>query len=192
MGKKIIAYAALCAAALALPLAHVSAQEAGGAAYDAPQCAISLNILGIGQDAGIPQAGNFDDPAYQHVGQRHLASSLGLVDHESGKKWLFDATPDMREQSYLLNCIAPETNRVKAKRNLGLDGVFLTHGHIGHYTGLMFVGREASSADRLPVYATNAWVIFCGTMAHGRNWSRLIILISKPLPMACRWIWAMA
>ena len=33
------------------------------------------------------------------------------------------------------------------------DGIFLTHAHIGHYTGLMFLGKEAMDAQNIPVYA---------------------------------------
>lgn len=40
-----------------------------------------------------------------------------------------------------------------AKKQPGLDGIFLTHAHIGHYTGLIHLGREVIGADRTPVYA---------------------------------------
>lgn len=33
-----------------------------------------------------------------------------------------------------------------------VDGIFLTHAHIGHYTGLMYLGKEAMDAQQLPVY----------------------------------------
>jgi len=33
------------------------------------------------------------------------------------------------------------------------DGIFLTHAHMGHYTGLMQLGREVMGADRVPVWA---------------------------------------
>ena len=33
------------------------------------------------------------------------------------------------------------------------DGIFLTHAHIGHYTGLMYLGKEATNAKKVPVYA---------------------------------------
>ncbi len=34
------------------------------------------------------------------------------------------------------------------------DAIFLTHGHIGHYTGLMYLGRESMDAKHVPVYGT--------------------------------------
>ena len=49
---------------------------------------------------------------------------------------MIDATPDFAEQLHLL------TNN--NKRNL--KGIFLTHAHIGHYTGLMHLGREVMGA----------------------------------------------
>ena len=35
-----------------------------------------------------------------------------------------------------------------------MDGILLTHAHIGHYAGLMYLGREALGARGVPVYAT--------------------------------------
>ena len=34
-----------------------------------------------------------------------------------------------------------------------VDGIFLTHAHIGHYAGLMFLGKEALNASKIPVFA---------------------------------------
>ncbi len=36
--------------------------------------------------------------------------------------------------------------------NPGLAGILLTHGHMGHYTGLMNLGHEAMGAKDVPVY----------------------------------------
>jgi pyrroloquinoline quinone biosynthesis protein B len=35
----------------------------------------------------------------------------------------------------------------------GLGGIFLTHAHVGHYAGLMHLGREALGARGVPVHA---------------------------------------
>ena len=32
------------------------------------------------------------------------------------------------------------------------NGIFLTHAHIGHYTGLMYLGKEAHNSRKIPVY----------------------------------------
>jgi len=56
---------------------------------------------------------------------------------------------------------------------LGLDGVFTTHAHIGHYAGLMFFGREAAGARELPVYAMPRM----GKFLWGNGlWSQLVAL----------------
>ena len=61
----------------------------------------------------------------------------------TNQKWIFDATPDLTEQLH-------EADKLQ-KGNL--SGIFLTHAHIGHYTGLMYLGREALNAKEIPVYA---------------------------------------
>ena len=57
------------------------------------------------------------------------APPLGLVDPVTETKYLFEATPNLPEQLYKLETIASDTN-------YSLEGVFLTHAHMGHYTGL--------------------------------------------------------
>lgn len=106
-----------------------------------------LVVLGIAQDAGVPQAGNHSHPGWTDPSLAHMATSLGLVDPASGKKWLFEATPDFRRQWYLLEQMEPSSGAFLP------DGIFLTHAHIGHYTGLMFMGHESMGADQAMVYA---------------------------------------
>jgi len=60
---------------------------------------------------------------------------------------MLDCTPDFPAQLHALDQAAP------VAASPGLDGVLLTHGHIGHYAGLMHLGREAMSATGVPVYA---------------------------------------
>ena len=33
------------------------------------------------------------------------------------------------------------------------DGIFVTHAHIGHYSGLMYLGKEAMNTKGITVYA---------------------------------------
>ncbi len=108
-----------------------------------------IQVLGIAQDAGYPQTNCYQPHclrAWEDSGVRRLASSIAVVDETSRTKYLFDATPDMREQLYELHRIAPDGE-------FALDGVFLTHAHMGHYTGLMHFGREAAGTSGIPVYA---------------------------------------
>ncbi|MFQ5740167.1 MAG: MBL fold metallo-hydrolase [Acidobacteriota bacterium] len=106
-----------------------------------------LIVLGIAQDGGYPQAGTKDSPAWDNAAERRLVTSVALVDPVTTERWLFEATPDFKEQLHLLDQAAP------VPEVPGLNGIFLTHAHIGHYVGLAQVGHEAMGGHRIPVYA---------------------------------------
>ena len=108
-----------------------------------------IQVLGIAQDAGYPQTSCYQPHcmrAWKDRDLRRTASSIAVIDSASKTKYLFDATPDIREQLYELHRAAPDGV-------FRLDGVFLTHAHIGHYTGLMHFGRESTGSRTVPVYA---------------------------------------
>lgn len=110
---------------------------------------VYIQVLGVAQDAGYPQTGCYQPHcmrAWENKDLRRTASSIAVVDDSANSKYLFDATPDMREQLYALQKIAPDADFV-------LNGVFLTHAHIGHYVGIMHFGHEAMGAHDIPVYA---------------------------------------
>ncbi len=110
---------------------------------------VYLQVLGIAQDAGYPQANCYQAHclrAWENKEIRRMASSIAIIDKKSATKYLFDATPDMREQLYELHLAAPD-------EEFTLNGVFLTHAHMGHYTGLMHFGHEAGGTKDVPVYA---------------------------------------
>lgn len=111
-------------------------------------CRTEFIVLGTGQDGGAPQISHPNDPAWKDKSLRLWAASGALVDHENGERFLFEATPDMREQLNLLDNLAPGKTGP-----LGLSGIFLTHAHIGHYTGLIFAGHESAGAKNLRVFA---------------------------------------
>ncbi len=111
--------------------------------------AVYIQVLGVAQDAGYPQANCYKPHclrAWKNPELRRRATSIALINDQERTKYLFDATPDMREQLYELHQSAPDG----AYR---LDGVFLTHAHIGHYAGLMHFGHEAAGTKDVPVYA---------------------------------------
>ena len=108
-----------------------------------------ITVLGIAQDAGYPHINCENDCCqsyYNGEETKKLVSSLGLIDLENKNKYIFDATPDFTDQTQEL-----KTNHLD-NGNI-IDGVFLTHAHIGHYTGLMYLGFEALGANKVPVYA---------------------------------------
>jgi pyrroloquinoline quinone biosynthesis protein B len=142
---------ALCCACLAFGRCEAWAQEGP-----------HVIVLGIAQDGGVPQAGT--KPESANVTRRHVAS-LAIVDPRQSKRWLIDCTPDFPEQLLALDRIAQVTGRP------GLAGVFLTHAHMGHYTGLMFLGHEVMGARGVPVFATAA---LCEFLATNGPWSQLV------------------
>lgn len=123
--------------------------------YAKPQAAGGVKepfvvVLGVAQDAGYPQIGCKKDcckDVWGDKSKRKYVSCLAIVDPVSSQRWIIDATPDFKYQLRLLDEIAPCEN------SPGLDGIFLTHGHIGHYTGLMQLGHEAMGAKDVPVFA---------------------------------------
>lgn len=122
-------------------------------------------VLGIAQDGGVPQAGSFLDPRWDDPDRQRDAVSLGIVDPRAGTRFMVDATPDFRRQSLELYRIAG--GPVKPV----VDGILLTHAHIGHYTGLMFLGHESIGANEIPVWAMPRMAAFL--RANG-PWSQLV------------------
>jgi len=106
-----------------------------------------LVVLGVAQDGGAPQAGTKEHPGWTDPAFRRFATSLALIDPVSDQRWIFDATPDFREQLHQLDVIAPHEGKP------GLAGIFLTHAHMGHYPGLMHLGHESMGASGVPVFA---------------------------------------
>jgi pyrroloquinoline quinone biosynthesis protein B len=118
---------------------------------------VHLVMLGVMQDAGLPHAGcrcprcraAFADPSLAR-----WAASAALVDARSTPPgvWLIDATPDIK---YQLDRLAPQLgcHPTRAERLRQPDGIFLTHGHMGHTAGLVHFGPEGMAASALPLYA---------------------------------------
>ena len=134
-----------------------------GAAADSPY----VVVLGIAQDGGLPHAlcekdccrEAFEDPA-----KRRRVAALGIVDPAVGKCWLVDATPDLPVQLHALQ---------EGEAPPELAGVLLTHAHIGHYTGLMFLGREVAGASDVGVYAMPRMQ---KVLSNGAPWDQLLRL----------------
>ncbi len=124
-----------------------------------------LVILGNVQDAGSPQLGcekvccrNLD----AHEAANRQVVSLGLVDPSSEQSWLFEATPDLTSQ---VGFLSEYSNQALP------NGIFLTHAHIGHYAGLMYLGKEALGANEMPVYTMPRMQKF---LTDNGPWSQLV------------------
>lgn len=130
----------------------------------------SLVVLGTVQDAGSPHIACTKaccKDLFQNPDQSRKATSLGIIDHQSKKTWLFEATPDIATQMKALKFLSG----FKAAETP--DGIFLTHAHIGHYAGLMYLGREAMNAAKVPVYAMPRMKSFLETNG---PWNQLVKL----------------
>jgi len=128
-------------------------------------------VLGVVQDGGVPHIGCRQPlcvRARRDPSRRQRVACLGLIDDHAGQRFLIDATPDMASQ---LESLDP--GRPPADPRRPVDGILLTHAHIGHYTGLMYFGREALDARAVPVYATARMAAFLRTSG---PWSQLVSL----------------
>jgi pyrroloquinoline quinone biosynthesis protein B len=147
---------AMCAIAC-LAVVSACAQKSAG-----HESGWQLVVLGIAQDAGIPQLGCDQEPCRSiRDGKRkpERVASIGLVNRATGVSYLFDATPDIVSQLGTLNGGHVPT------------AIFLTHAHIGHYTGLMYLGRESIDAKSVPVYGTERMAAYLTTNG---PWSLLV------------------
>ncbi len=130
-------------------------------------------VLGSAQDAGLPQIGcrlACCESARRDPSLRRCASSLLIADPRSGRRWLIDATPDLREQVELAEG-HPPGRAAEGPRPPLFEGVFLTHAHMGHIAGLLQLGREAYDVRGLPVWASPG---LCEVLAGNAPWSLLV------------------
>ena len=105
---------------------------------------IFVYVLGTAQDGGYPHAG-CNQPccefAWKNPEVKRFPSCVALVNRVEKKYWLFDVTPDVKQQIDMLDSY-----------NRSLAGVFITHAHIGHYMGMINFGLEVMNLKNLPVY----------------------------------------
>lgn len=131
-------------------------------------------VLGTAQDGGLPQTGcdctrcaaARKDPSRA----RHVAS-LAIHLPKTGRTWLVDATPDLPAQIEKIHTFRPHPAG-KVDR-APVDGVLLTHAHIGHYLGLAHFGFESLNTKDLPVHVSPRMAAYL--RANG-PWSQLVRL----------------
>ena len=124
-----------------------------------------VKVLGTAQDGGLPQAACYCPhclKARQDKSFRRLVASIALINQKSKKLYLIDATPDIRQQLDILYF----AGWLKGERGKNpVDAILLTHGHMGHYSGLLHLGREAAGTKDLAVYCSNSMADFLKTNA---------------------------
>ena len=129
-----------------------------------------LHVLGTLQDGGAPHMG-CDRPCCRNLFLRPVTDrkvvSLGISDETEagGELAMFEATPDVASQLHALQSAAGLTDV--------LPSIFLTHAHIGHYAGLMNLGREVLGAVGVQVYAMPRFRAF---LESNGPWDQLVSL----------------
>jgi pyrroloquinoline quinone biosynthesis protein B len=134
---------------------------------------VTARVLGIAQDGGVPHLGctrELCEMARKDPSKTERVASLALVSQE--RLFVIDATPDLRTQI-----------------DAAPDGILLTHAHIGHYTGLVYLGKESMAAKEVPVYATQRMASFLENngpwrrLVNGRHISLNILTPDKPISL---------
>jgi len=98
---------------------------------------------------------------------RRAVVSLALVDPSTKQWWLFEATPDIKQQLQRFN------QETKGRYPYLPAGIFITHAHIGHYTGLMELGKEVMNTKEIKVYVLPGMKTF---LEQNGPWSQLVKL----------------
>ena len=124
----------------------------------------TLVILGIAQDGGSPQIG-CDKSCCKILWEKKIfesVTSVGLIDNVENRFFLIDTSPDITKQYQMLKSLS---------LNGSLGGIVLTHAHIGHYSGLLFFGKESLGARKINVYSMPKMSFF---LKNNGPWSQLI------------------
>ncbi|MDX1388427.1 MAG: MBL fold metallo-hydrolase [Acidobacteriota bacterium] len=131
-------------------------------------------VVGSAQDGGVPHAGcdcSRCQSARHDPARRRYVASLAICLPGTSEIFLIDATPDVGEQLEMVRDLrSPPAGAVD---RTPVDGVFLTHAHIGHYLGLAWFGYEVMHTRELPVYATKSVLSF---LESNGPWDQLVRL----------------
>jgi len=125
-------------------------------------------VLGVTQDGGHPHPGCHQDccaAAWSDPSLAHQIACLGIVDPTSKGRWIIDASPDLGKQLHALDALQQPIDAAP------VDGIFITHAHIGHYTGLSKLGREGLGARAVPLFLMPRMEAF--VQSNG-PWSQLV------------------
>lgn len=125
-----------------------------------------LLILGTLQDGGSPHLGCEKFCCKTYDPNKKIVS-LGIIDPIANNRFLIEATPDINSQLKELQDALP------GKKGYAPEGIFITHAHIGHYAGLMQLGREAMNSKDVKVYAMPLMKRF---LENNGPWNQLIAL----------------
>jgi pyrroloquinoline quinone biosynthesis protein B len=127
---------------------------------------VRFHILGTAQDGGVPHPGCLCErceAARKDPARRRCVASAA-IEGETGRVFLIEATPDFRGQIHALS-------RAVGRPPPAIDAIAITHGHMGHYLGLAFLGEEAMHVSGLPVFGTPSVLRF---LKGNQPWAHLV------------------
>ncbi|MAF67610.1 MAG: pyrroloquinoline quinone biosynthesis protein PqqB [Planctomycetes bacterium] len=159
--------------AAAAASALLGACAAAAPAPAGPPSGAYVLVLGTAQDAGLPQIACRKpccEGARADATRRRLVASVLIVDPRSGSRWLIDATPDLAEQVERARGHGGERTGEGGRPAL-FEGIFLTHAHLGHVTGLLQLGPEAYASEPVPVHGSARMIAY---LESNPPWSLLV------------------
>ena len=122
-------------------------------------------VLGTIQDGGFTSPKSQKKAckdSFEILKNSKKVSSIAIVDPTNKQQWIIDASPDFKEQLY---------NLQEQTSLYDLDGILLTHAHIGHYLGLAYLGKEAMSTEKVKVFCMKRMISF---LNDNGPWDQLI------------------
>lgn len=122
-------------------------------------------VLGTIQDGGFTSPKSqkkYCKDSFEILKNAKKVSSIAIVDPTNKQQWIVDASPDFKEQLY---------NLQEQTSLYDLDGILLTHAHIGHYLGLAYLGKEALNTEKVKVFCMKRMINF---LNNNGPWDQLI------------------
>ena len=116
---------------------------------------MQILVLGSAQDAGVPQIGcDCSNCLYARKNPKFIrfGPSIAILDNEKEYCYLIDASPDIKDQLELIKDIIP---KVKTQEKIPISGIFLTHAHFGHISGLWMLGKECIDTQNITVFCSS-------------------------------------
>lgn len=122
-------------------------------------------VLGTIQDGGFTSPKSqkkYCKDSFEILKNAKKVSSIAIIDPTNKQQWIVDASPDFKEQLYDLQ---------EQTSLYDLDGILLTHAHIGHYLGLAYLGKEALNTEKVKVFCMKRMINF---LNNNGPWDQLI------------------
>lgn len=131
-------------------------------------------VLGTVQDGGLPHTGcdcTRCSAARKNPALARRVASLAIHVPKTGRVYLVDATPDLPAQIEAIHGFRahPEGKVDRAP----VDGVLLSHAHIGHYLGLAHFGFESLNTNGIPTWVSPRMAAY---LRGNGPWSQLVKL----------------